>query len=494
MSELLKHSFFFAFATMLSRFLGLFRDAAFAHYFGRSGEYDAYLIAILLPFYLRRIFAEGALSSAFIPLFTRKKGDEAQKFFSTTFWATLIATVILYIPILLFSDGIAYIMGTGLSDSLLTLTSNLMKITYPFIIFISLWAVISGVLNTKNIFFIPAIAPALTNILTIIFIFTSSYFFPKILGPTIGFTIGGLAQFLFVWCFLKKTGFKITFDFEKKYINEILNLFGPALLGVAISTFNTVIDTNIATWTGKGGVSTIQYALRLYQLPLGIFGVSIANALLPKLSYAREMKNENDYSKYLRESVILILFFSIPSTFGLIFLSNQIISLIYEHGNFTSADTFITAKTLVFYSIGLPFYSLHGIFVRTYHSDLNTKAPTLISSIMLGINIILDILLAIKFGIYGIALATSISGIVGMFLSSYRSFKYFKIEDLIEILKIIIASLIMSLSLIYSTLIFNSNFGTIIQILIGIFVFFISCTFLKVKYLNKALKIIKLKK
>lgn len=492
MSELFLHSALFGAATLISRILGLVRDAAFAHYFGRSAEYDAYLIAILLPFFLRKIFAEGAMSSAFIPLFARKEGKEAQVFLSTVIWATLFSTAILYLPILFFSDQVSFLLGSGLTKETLSLAGFLMKFTYPFIIFISLWAIIAGVLNNKDSYFVPAIAPALSNISTILFTIFSLGFVPRILGPTIGFVIGGFLQFIFVFYFMKKMKYKITFDFNKIYLKQALNLFGPALLGVAISTLNTLVDTNVATWTGEGGVSTIQYALRIYQLPLGIFGVSVANSLLPKLSKAIKDQKEMIFNKYLIDSILLILFFTIPATLGIIFMSESLVFLLYEHGNFIREDTVITAKTLIFYSIGLPFYSLYGILVRTYHSKLNTKFPTIVSAIMLTANIILDIILVIRFGIIGIAIATSISGFLGTFLAGFESFKKLKKKHYIEILKILTASVIMSLFIIITNSYFNTRILILFQILLSVGIFIISCFVLKIEKMGMALKLLKI--
>lgn len=491
MSELLTHSILFGVATLISRLLGLVRDAAFAHYFGRSEAFDAYTIAIMLPFFLRRIFAEGALSSAFIPLFSRKEKKDSQKFLSTTIWLLLLSTSIIYIFVLFFSKNIAFLLGSGLSKDTLNLSANLMKIAYPFIIFISLWAIISGVLNTKKIFFTPAVAPALTNITTILGIFFSFLFLPKILGPVIGFTIGGLLQFLFVIPALKKIGYSITFDFEKKYVKEISVLFGPALLGVAVTTLNTLVDQNIATWTGTGGVSTIQYASRLYQLPLGLFAVSVANSLLPKLSQAVHLKNEKIYSKHLKDSIEIILFLTIPSAVGLFLLSNGLIGLIYQHGNFTQADTLITGKTLAMYAIGLPFYSLYSIFVRTYHSKLNTKLPTIISIIMLIVNALLNLIFIfyIKTGIYGIALATSLSGILGMVISMLPSIKHINLSTTLEIIKIIIASSLMGIFILLTQSLFNSKVLLLIQILISIFIYFGFAYLLKIKNMNQVINI-----
>ncbi|MDD3601250.1 MAG: murein biosynthesis integral membrane protein MurJ [Defluviitoga tunisiensis] len=490
MSKLLEHTFLFSLATLISRILGLVRDASFAHYFGISAQYDAYSIAILFPFFLRKIFADGALSSAFVPLFNRKDGKDAQKFFSTTFWSILIVTSLLYIPVGIFSDKIVLILGTGLPPSILDLTSFLLKISYPYIIFISLWAVITGVLNSKDIYFGPAVAPALSNIVSIIFIVTSSYFIPQILGPTIGFTIGGVVEFLLVFFILKKIRFPITFDFNVQDLKPILKLFGPALLGVAVGTLNTLIDTNIATWTGTGGVSTIEYALRIYQLPLGIFAVSVANALLPKLSYSSSMKNDKEFQQTLENSIELMLFFIIPATFGLIFLNKEIIALIYQHGNFTYQDTLITSKTLLCYSLGLPFYALHTIFIRKYHSQLNTKYPSIVAVIMLLINAFLDIILAKKIGVPGIALATSISGFFGMLLTGFSTFKSLKIENWIEIIKIFGASLIMAFFIIIFKTFFYSRLWTILIVTFGALIYVITSYLLGYRKLSTAINLI----
>jgi len=489
MSKLLKHTFLFSLATLISRLLGLLRDATFAHYFGISAEYDAYLVAIILPFFLRKIFADGALSSAFIPLFTRKQGKDSQVFLSTTIWFVLITTVSLYIPVYFFSDQIVLVLGTGLSESTMELTSYLLKITYPFIIFISLWAVATGVLNSNDIYFGPAFAPALSNLCSVVFIFLSSYFSPRILGPTIGFTVGGILQFLLVFYILRKIHFRMTLDFNFKDLKSIMNLFGPALLGVAVASLNTLVDTNIATWTGTGGVSTIQYALRIYQLPLSIFAISVANALLPKLSYSSSIKDEKEYNKNLKDSIELTLFFAIPSMFGLIFLNNEIVALIYQHGSFTFEDTLITAKTLLYYSLGLPFYSLHTIFIRTYHSKLNTRYPSLVAVVMLLVNATLDVLLAFRYGVVGIALATAISGIIGMFMTGFNIIKGLTGEDWMEIFKIFIASAVMSIFIATSKGFFDSRLLVVLLIALSVLVYFLSAYLIGSKKLKLAINL-----
>gem|GEM_PF-433203 len=490
MSELLKHSIIFACATFISRILGLVRDGFFAHYFGTAPEYSVYLLAIGLPFYLRQMFAEGALSSAFIPLFTRKEGKEKQVFLSTAFWLLLIVTIILYDIVLIFSGQISFVLGSGLTPEMRDLMSFLLKITFPFITFISLWAIISGVLNTYNMFFVTAISPALSNIVIILAVVMSGFFIPKILGPTIGFVLGGVLQLVFVLFFLRRTNMRITLDYNRTYTKEILNLFGPAFLGASVSMLNTVIDTSIATWTGDSGVSIISYALRIYQLPLSLFSVSVANSLLPKLSKAVIEKDKTSYSKNLRDSVNIILFFTVPSCIALLFLNRDIISLIFEHGSFSSQDSIAVGAVLAAYAIGLPFYSLHTIFIRTYHSKLNTKYPMYVAVVLLAVNAVLDMLFAKSLGPVGIALATSFSGIVGCVLTGFKSLKYFSLKDFTEMGKIVLASICMMSTMILDLFISDSFFLKLIKIILSCIIFFAVAYFLKVRQLNSAITLI----
>ncbi|KAF2956376.1 murein biosynthesis integral membrane protein MurJ [Marinitoga sp. 38H-ov] len=492
MSDIMKFTAIFASATMISRFLGLFRDILFAYYFGRSGEYDAYIIAILLPFFLRRIFAEGAFSTVFIPLYTRKNNKEANIFASTAINLLIIITLGLYFLVFLFSPIFSKILGSGLSEEYLSLSSNLMKISFPFITFISIWSILSGILYNKEKFFISAVSPSLTNVFTILGIIFSSYFQIRIYGPTIGFLLGGFFQLLFVYIYLKRKNiFHYHFILKKEYISEIIGMFIPAFFGVAISHINSIVDTNVASWTGEGGIATIQYALRLYQLPLAIFAVSIANVILPRLSKLSLNDRKDDFISEFKEGILVSLFLTIPASSGMIILSKEIIKLIYQRGNFTWEDTKITAFTLVMYSIGIIFYSIHGILVRNYYSKLNTKTPTIISFVMVAINIVLDIVLAKLIGVAGIALATSISGILGVIILGWDFYTHFNKNDIIIIIKMIFSTIVMIITIYFLKSFYMSNLYTIFLILIGIISYIITSYLLKIKYLNEIMNFIK---
>ncbi|WGS64749.1 murein biosynthesis integral membrane protein MurJ [Marinitoga aeolica] len=495
MSDIMKFTAIFASATMVSRFLGLFRDILFAYYFGRSGQYDAYIIAILLPFFLRRIFAEGAFSTVFVPLYTRKKGKDADIFASTAINFLLLITMGLYIIVFLFSPYVAKILGSGMNKEYLKLSSELMKITFPFITFISIWSIFSGILYNKNNFFVSAVSPAITNIFTILGIIFSYIFSIKIYGPTIGFLMGGFFQMFLLFIYVKKKKyFQYHFSLKKEYINEIMGMFIPAFFGVAISHINSIVDTNVATWTGEGGVATIQYALRLYQLPLAIFSVSIANVILPRLSKLSFNNQKEKFIQEFKDAILISLFLTIPASAGLIILSKEVIRLIYQHGNFLEKDTIITALTLITYSIGIIFYSIHGILVRNYYSRLNTKKPTRISFIMVLINIVLDIILAKYMGVAGIGLATSISGFIGMIILGWEFFSHFTKNDYIEIIKIIISTSGMLLGLYILKMLNSSNIYTIALVFAGVIIYLIFTLLFKVKYLQNIVNIVKSKR
>ncbi|WP_129407946.1 murein biosynthesis integral membrane protein MurJ [Marinitoga lauensis] len=495
MSDIMKFTAIFASATMVSRFLGLFRDILFAYYFGRSGEYDAYIIAILLPFFLRRIFAEGAFSTVFIPLYTRKKGKEADIFASTAINFLILITALIYIFVFFFSPFFAKMLGSGLEKEYLILSSKLMKLTFPFITFISIWSILSGILYHENNFFVSAVSPAITNVFTILGIIFSYIFSIRIYGPTIGFLLGGFFQMVALLIYLnKKEYFHYYFSLKQEYVKEIMGMFIPAFFGVAISHINSIVDTNVASWTGEGGVATIQYALRLYQLPLAIFSVSIANVILPRLSKLSFNNKKEKFIQEFKDAILISLFLTIPASSGLIILSKEIIKLIYQRGSFTEKDTLITAFTLVTYSIGIIFYSIHGILVRNYYSRLNTKKPTRISFVMVLINIVLDIILAKYIGVAGIGLATSISGFIGMIILGWEFFVHFTKNDYIEVIKIIISTSGMLLSLYLLKMLSSSNIYTVILVFAGAIIYLLFTFLFKVKYLQNIINIVRSKR
>lgn len=456
--NILFNSILFSLATFFSRILGLFRDVLFAKFFGASFSLDAYFIAIMFPFFLRKVFAEGAMSSAFVPLYSEINESEKQdKFLSSIIngFSLLIFAILLLVYI--YPDFVIILFGSGAPIKTKNLAKELVKITAPSIYFIFLWAVSYSIYNSKQKFFWPALTPAISNITIIIGIYLSQKH--GIYGPSFGFLIGSILMFLS----LSKKIFNHKYYFTFSYFPSFLKLFAPAFAAMTISQFNTIVDMNVVSYFGQGGISYLQYASRFYLLPYGLFAVSVSTVILSKISNDREK-----FSKHLKDALTTTMLLTIPSFFGLIFLSQPIIRFFYEHGEFTHADTKITSVVLIAYSIGLPFYAMYSTISRSFHAMKNMKTPFYATLIVSISNIVLDIILGLKYGPFGVALATSIAGIIGFIYLLSK----IKIFPLLDFFKILFSSFIMSLSIIFTNF-FQNEFWFLFQILIAISVYFL---------------------
>ena len=436
-----------AIATLISRVLGLLRDVLFAREFGSSPEYDAYLVAILLPFILRRIFAEGALSTAFVPLYNRRcmLGNEKGERFANSIMTVFIPVILgIIIACTYFMPNIISIMAPGLSANTKELTVYLGRIIFPFIIFISLWAVYAGMLNSHDIYFAPALSPAIHNIFVIIGIFLAPHFNPPILGPAIFFIIGGAAQWFSVYIFSKKIGYRMTPTYDRDDLKEFFPIFFSSFAALSITQINSVVDTNVVSSLGSGSVSLLQYANRLFQLPLGVFAISVSTVALTQLS----KKKGDEFNHHLMEGFERMLFFVLPATLGLIFMREDIIRLLFQRGEFGLYDTMMTSGILMGYCAGLPFYSLYSLLVKAEYSLGHTKITFWASAVSVSINIILDITLAPIYGPLGVALATSFAGIAGFVVLLIHLIKQKKVtilkSNLFEFLKIFAGTFFMS--------------------------------------------------
>ncbi len=450
--SILTGSLAFAIATFLSRFLGLFRDMVFAKNFGTTFEADAYFIAILFPFFLRRVFGEGAMTSAFVPLYSET--DKKDEFLSSviTGFTLVIFTIVLFVE--LFPDTVIFLFGLGASEQTKEITRVLVRITAPSIWFIFLWAISYSIENTRGKFFYPALTPIVPNIVIIAFTLIKPL---GIYGPTIGFLLGEFLALVSLYYPLKRHKLTVTL----KYINEFLKYFFPSFLAMSISQINSIVDTNVASFYKEGGgVSYLQYASRFYMLPYGLFGVAVATVILSTIANDRE-----NYYKHLRKGITTTLFFTVPSSAGLIALSVPIIRLFYEYGKFTPQDTKMTALVLTAYVVGLPFYGMYSTLARARHAVKDMKTSLKATTIMVVVNVILDLLVGLKYGPIGVAFATSIAGIVGFFyiLSKEKEKSIFETDDL----KILISSVIMGiLTYIFST-ISTKRYWTLVSVAFG---------------------------
>ncbi len=433
-----------AIGTIISRIFGLFREIVSANFFGTTKIYDAFLIAFMIPNFFRGLLAEGALTSSFIPVFTEYLSDESKKN-QTAEIVNLCFTLSLIFTFSLFS--LFFFFG-GIAVKFLSFESKwfyvwlLVKFTFPYLIFISLSALYTGILNCYKSFFLPSISPIILDFFWIFSLFFITKFFgntleEKIFALCIGVILGGLGQYLILVPSVRKLKYfpKLSFNFSHPAIRKMGTLFLPMIIGVAIGPINLLIDYSLANFLSSGMVSGLWYATRLYQLPLGIFGISISTAILPWLSENVVKRNLEEFENNLFYSFRILFLTLIPSTFLMIFLREEIITILFKRGLFDINSVRLTAYPLLFYSTGIIFYGGISIITRCFYAFNDTKTPVKIGLLSIMTNFILDIILMKFLAHGGIALSTSIVGLINFFLLSYFFYKkHFKF-NYIPILK-----------------------------------------------------------
>ena len=415
-------------AVMCSRVLGLVREQVFASLFGAGFAYDSFVVAFRIPNLLRDLFGEGALSAAFVTVFsaydTNKSREETWRLASNvlTFLAVLLSIITLVG--IYFSGTIVSLLApdfhliAGKSE----LTRKLTVIMLPFLILISLSAVVMGILNTKGRFFIPALASSFFNLGSIIGGTSLAFILPRygqpaITGMACGTLIGGILQLGVQLPSLYKTGFryKPVLDLSDPGLRRILKLMIPATIGLSATQINIFINTNFASSCAQGSISWLNYGFRLVQLPIGLFGVALSIAMLPVLAKQAARKDIGEMKETMVSSLTMVLALTVPATFGLIILAEPIIRLIFEHGAFTGTDTVATARTLAFYAVGLFAYSANKILVPAFYALDKTKFPVIASFLAIGINIVFISLTINTYQHLAIAMSTSCTMILNFF-------------------------------------------------------------------------------
>ncbi len=418
-------------ATFISRILGYIKDMILAKYFGATGTADAFFVAFRIPNLLRELFAEGSMSSAFIPVLkeqeTMKGKEEANRLVRAVFISILIFVGIICVLGIVFAPAIVSIIAPGfLKDpEKFYNTVLLTRIMFPFLLFISLASITMGSLNVRGVFFIPALAPALLNIVIIISVVTlSMQFINPIIAVAIGVTVGGLVQFLIQVPSFFKQGYKLRaqksevkqkisgdsrFSFWHPGLKKIGVLILPATAGMAVSQINIFISTILASYLEEGSITYLYYSMRLIQFPIGIFGVAMGMAVLPTLaehSVKGQMdKLKDDFSFALR----LLFFITVPAMVGLIALNLPIVSTLFYRGEFDYRATVGTSEALIFYSVGI--WAIVGakVITSTYYSMQDTRTPVKIAASSMVINIVFSLLLIGPMKHNGLALANSIA-------------------------------------------------------------------------------------
>jgi putative peptidoglycan lipid II flippase len=404
-------------ATMASRVLGLVREQIFAWFFGAGVATDAFILAFRIPNMLRDLFAEGALSAAFVSTFSRtlnQKGErEAWRLANLVNNGLIVILSIIMVLGIIFAPQIvdwlvsSEAKGTASSALMIPLAIKMTRILFPFLLMVSLAAVAMGVLNTKDRYGVPASASTMFNVGSIVGGLVCAYAYAPeyisriayglwhrtrveqdeagamqaIIGMAIGTLIGGVLQWLIQVPSLRAVGYRWRWElsFSDPGVRQVMKLMAPAIIGAAALQVNLVINSNFATSLGPGPVSWLNYAFRMIYLPIGIFGVAISTATLPITSKAAALDDLTGFRRALASALRLTFLLTIPSAVGLIVLSKPIIALIFQRGNFDAYDTVQTAQALSYYALGLVAYSVMRVLTPSFYALKETRIPMLAS-------------------------------------------------------------------------------------------------------------------
>lgn len=427
-SRLAKSAGLIGIATMTSRLLGLGREMVLAAVFGASAstQMDAFNVAFRIPNLLRDLFAEGAMTAAFVPTFTRTLATQgpaaAWRVGNLVMNALLLVTGALVVAGFVFAPEIT----TALADEKFTsrpgalqLTAQLTRVMLPFLTMLAVAAAMMGMLNSLRRFFVPSLSPSMFNVASIFSAFALVPLMPRfglepIVGIAIGTLLGGLGQILVQWPSLRREGFRYQpiVSFRDPVVREILRLMAPATLGLAAVQINVFVNTHLATGQEQGAVSWLQYAFRLMYLPIGLFGVSIATASLPDISRQAADDDLRAIRTTVSRGLRMMLMLNVPATVGLMVLAEPIVALIYEREAFSAYDTASTAAALMFYAPGLLGYSAVKIASPTFYSLRDSRTPVIVSVLSIAVNLGVNLVLVRLLGFRGLALGTAAAAVL----------------------------------------------------------------------------------
>ena len=459
--NLLSATSIFSFFTLISRILGYVRDILIAVFLGTSILADAFFVSFRLPNTFRRLFAEGTFNAAFIPSYTSIKTSdkkEGKKFADDVLSSLLLILLLIVTIVEIFTPYIIYVIAPGFigNEIKFDLAVQLTRITFPFLLFVSLSSFFSGILNSNNKFAAAAAAPIILNIVLILSLITSYLFdLNYVYQLSYGVTVAGLIQLIFlIYATLKfyRPNLLLSFKFSSKlkfFFRKLL----PSILSSGVTQINILVGTIIASFQA-GAVSYLYYADRVYQINLAIAGIAVGTVSLPVLSKALKNKNLKKIAAIQNKSFELSLLLSVPASFGLIFASDQIVNALFGYGTFSAIDVEMTAIALKFFGYGVPAFALIKILSNFFFARNNTITPFYISSFIVLLNITLSVSFFNKLGFIIIPIATSVSTWVGVIIYTYllsrNNFLLLKNYLLNSIVKIVLSAIFMSFLLIFA--------------------------------------------
>lgn len=429
--SLLRSSLLTGSMTMLSRVLGLIRDIVLASVLGAGGAMDAFAIAQKIPNFFRRLFAEGAFSQAFIPVLSeyREKGTHAAVKELVDKVAGCLGSILLLVTVIgvLGAVGFAYIFGYGYADEpeKFSLLTDLVRITFPYLMLISLTGFAGAILNSYDRFAIPAVTPVFLNVFMIAAALLVADFFPNpAYALAWSIVAAGIFSLLFQLPFLRQIHLLPSpkLDWSHPGVKRILVLMTPALFGVSVSQLNLLLDSMIATMLGDGAVSWLFYSDRLVELPLGVFGVAIATVIMPGLSRLSAAQSGEKFSQMLDWAIRFVVLIALPATLALIILAEPILYTLFYHGEMRQSDILMSSYSLKAYALGLFAFMLIKVLVPGYFARQDMKSPVRIGIIAIFANILMKPLVVIPLvmlwgmGHVGLAFTTAMAAYVNAWL------------------------------------------------------------------------------
>ncbi|MDN3638531.1 murein biosynthesis integral membrane protein MurJ [Simiduia curdlanivorans] len=417
--------------TFMSRILGLVRDIVFARFIGSEAGADAFFVAFKIPNFLRRLFAEGAFAQAFVPVLSeyRSNGSHAavKELINAVAGCLGSALFVLTVFACVASPLVAWLFAPGFAGDALkfALVSDMIRITFPYLMLISLTGFAGAILNSYDRFAIPAITPVFLNI-TLIFaaLVASNWFAVPVMALAWGVFAAGCIQLVFQLPFLVRMHLLPvpSLDFQHPGVKRVLTLMVPALFGVSVSQINLLLDTVLASFLPTGSVSWLYYSDRLAELPLGVFGVAIATVILPSLSRQHAGVNSEKFSATLNWSLRMVLLIALPSTLALLLLASPILTTLFMYGKTTAQDIAMSTASLQAYAVGLTAFMLIKVLAPGFYARQDMKTPVRIGIIAMVANMVLNLAFVLPLYYYcnlghvGLALATSVSALLNAWL------------------------------------------------------------------------------
>ncbi len=485
--------------TALSRIVGFIRDVLIARFLGASMMADAFFVALRFPNLFRSLFAEGTLNVAFVPLLSgqiQTKGEQkarvfARNVFSFLFYVLLIFTIVMEI----FMPDMMFVLAPGFEEieGKLPLTTALSRITFPFLIFVSLVSLLAGMLNAVGKFWAAAFTPTILNLTMIASLFLISPFLVTPYAPayalSIGVLLAGVIEFVFLFYHIKKAGLLIGLISPIKAlfhvsceVKTLLKKMAPGVLGSGVYQINLFFDTFLVSFVGAGAISWLNYAHHLFQLPVGIIGTAVGTALLPVLSKHIKLNDLKSANEQLNRSLEVSIAMSVSSMIGLMLLAEPIVRILFERGIFTSTDSINTAYALLVFAVGLPAYMLTKTLSPFFFAKGDTKTPVKIAIFGVFLNVVLALIFMQFWGYLGIALATGVTVWInaGQYVFRLKKQGVVSLDTLSKyrLPRILGAAFLMALTLIGLKFLFNiyvpgweSENGILSMFLLGILIF-----------------------